>query len=358
VRAAGTNPGQQASLLFAPHGEGGYFLAEASGEAGPAAAKPILGRLEIKGGSVSQVAEAASPPTAARPAPDRLVGQTTPVSSIQWLHVDHLGSTRVVTDTNGAVVSEHKYLPFGREFNDAAAEEYNTHKYTGHERDAGTGLDYMFARYYGPTSLYRFASIDPIRESASLRQPNSWNRYSYVRNNPLKLIDPDGNAAVGFPGLGNSPESGVRDIAQQVDGAPGIGRARVFRHQDVSEAVDFLLREHEDNPDDAIVIFGHSLGADSAIATAEALGEEGVDVDLVITIDPVFGDKEVPENVETAVNYYQTEEQLGGNQVECEDGTECVNVEVEGSDHGSIDNDLAESGEAAEVIRAEGESEQ
>ena len=73
-------------------------------------------------------------------------------------------------------------------------------KFTGHERDLGDptsaadDLDYMHARFdNGPVG--RFLSVDPAK-SATLRRPQSWNRYSYALNNPIKYVDPDGETAV------------------------------------------------------------------------------------------------------------------------------------------------------------------
>jgi len=69
-------------------------------------------------------------------------------------------------------------------------------KFTGHERDladpSGTGddLDYMHARFCSPL-LGRFLTIDTIR-SARLTIPQSWNRYSYAANNPINLVDLNG----------------------------------------------------------------------------------------------------------------------------------------------------------------------
>jgi RHS repeat-associated protein len=65
--------------------------------------------------------------------------------------------------------------------------------FTGHERDFETGLDYMLARYYG-SSLARFLSTDP-GDDTYLDAPQSLNKYCYVRNNPLNLIDPSGKTA-------------------------------------------------------------------------------------------------------------------------------------------------------------------
>ena len=62
---------------------------------------------------------------------------------------------------------------------------------TQKERDNETGLDYFGARYYGSTEG-RFTSPDPLLSSGRIPQPQSWNRYSYCVNDPLKYVDPKG----------------------------------------------------------------------------------------------------------------------------------------------------------------------
>ena len=64
---------------------------------------------------------------------------------------------------------------------------------TRKERDNETGLDFFEARYYA-SMQGRFTSPDPLSAPASAHPiiPQSWNLYTYVLNNPLKLIDPDG----------------------------------------------------------------------------------------------------------------------------------------------------------------------
>jgi RHS repeat-associated protein len=62
---------------------------------------------------------------------------------------------------------------------------------TGKERDTETGLDYFGARYFSGAQG-RFTSPDPLLSSAHITQPQSWNRYSYALNNPLKFTDPHG----------------------------------------------------------------------------------------------------------------------------------------------------------------------
>ncbi len=63
--------------------------------------------------------------------------------------------------------------------------------FTGKERNSESGNDYFGARYYA-SSMGRFMSPDPLLNSGRPDDPQSWNRYSYVRNNPLSRIDPTG----------------------------------------------------------------------------------------------------------------------------------------------------------------------
>ncbi len=62
---------------------------------------------------------------------------------------------------------------------------------SGKERDTETGLDYFMARYLS-SAQGRFTTPDPLLASARLTDPQTWNRYAYVRNNPVNLVDPDG----------------------------------------------------------------------------------------------------------------------------------------------------------------------
>jgi RHS repeat-associated protein len=64
-------------------------------------------------------------------------------------------------------------------------------RFSGKERDAESGLDYFLARYYSGAQG-RFTSVDPDNRGAIEEDPQTWNAYSYVRNNPLKYTDPDG----------------------------------------------------------------------------------------------------------------------------------------------------------------------
>jgi RHS repeat-associated protein len=67
-------------------------------------------------------------------------------------------------------------------------------RFTGKERDAESGNDYFGARYYA-SSMARFMSPDDGSDQFT-SSPQSWNLYSYARNNPVTNTDADGNACV------------------------------------------------------------------------------------------------------------------------------------------------------------------
>jgi len=67
--------------------------------------------------------------------------------------------------------------------------------FTGKERDAETGLDYFGARYFSGAQG-RFTSPDKPFADQRAQDPQSWNLYSYVRNNPLRYVDETGQGAV------------------------------------------------------------------------------------------------------------------------------------------------------------------
>jgi RHS repeat-associated protein len=66
---------------------------------------------------------------------------------------------------------------------------------TGKERDAETGLDYFGARYFSGAQG-RFSSPDEPFADQYESDPQSWNLYSYGRNNPLRYIDPTGRKCI------------------------------------------------------------------------------------------------------------------------------------------------------------------
>ena len=108
--------------------------------------------------------------------------------TVEYYHVDHLGSTRLKTDASGNAIYKSNYEPYGPEYGESGSEEF---RYTGKQEDA-TGLYYFGARYYDPVTG-RFTARDSV--FGDLTDPQSLNRYVYCRNNPHKYTDPDGKYA-------------------------------------------------------------------------------------------------------------------------------------------------------------------
>ncbi|WP_437675410.1 RHS repeat-associated core domain-containing protein [Sorangium sp. So ce131] len=115
---------------------------------------------------------------------------------VQYLHHDALGSVTLVTDADGSAdASDHAYYePFGRRIaRDGAPFGGPTGDVrlglTGHEHDDELGLVNMKGRIYDP-KLKRVLTPDPLVSSPLFGQ--SYNRYSYVLNDPLNLTDPTG----------------------------------------------------------------------------------------------------------------------------------------------------------------------
>ena len=104
---------------------------------------------------------------------------------------DHLGSVRAVTGLNGDLLSTHDYTPFGEEISTSKTDD-TINRFAGHERDVETGFIHAEARTFSPEHG-RFLSADPITIAPDrLRDPQRLNRFSYVRNSPLRFSDPSG----------------------------------------------------------------------------------------------------------------------------------------------------------------------
>jgi RHS repeat-associated protein len=117
-------------------------------------------------------------------------------------HIDDpLGTRRAQANSSGALEAVYQSLPFGDGYAEAAGagvSDPTENHFTGKERDAESGNDYMFARYYN-SATGRFLSPDWDAKSddpvpyADLDDPQSLNLYSYVRNNPVTTEDPNGH---------------------------------------------------------------------------------------------------------------------------------------------------------------------
>ncbi len=121
---------------------------------------------------------------------------------ILYFHKDHLNSSTVMSDSTGiGSVETTEYMPFGsmRDHSGISASNY---KFTDQELDPETGLYNYKARLYDP-NIGRFITPDSIIPDPY--DPQSLNRYSYCRNNPLIYVDPNGHMDVDVDtGLSNN----------------------------------------------------------------------------------------------------------------------------------------------------------
>ena len=116
---------------------------------------------------------------------------TRDADGLKYVYPDQLQSSARMADAAGNQIKAIWYTPFGatvREQGTATAR----YRFTGKEKD-DSGLYYYGARYYDDT-LGRFLAADSVLPN--VYDPQQLNRFAYVRNNPVKLVDPDGHAPI------------------------------------------------------------------------------------------------------------------------------------------------------------------
>jgi RHS repeat-associated protein len=148
--------------------------------------------------------------------------------NVFYYFTDHLGTSREIVQAGQTLPCyDADFYPFGRESNVYTNTCPQNYKFTGKERDE-TGLDNFGARY-NSSQYGRFMSIDPDNAGAVNEDPQTWNAYSYVRNNPLRYTDPDGtNVHVcvdnedGSRACFNLTDAQYSNLYQQQNGQEGI----------------------------------------------------------------------------------------------------------------------------------------
>ena len=148
--------------------------------------------------------------------------------SLYFYFTDPLGTRRAQTDYLGSLEQTQscQSLPYG-DGESCQPTPTTENLFTGKERDVESGNDYFEARYYG-SSMGRFMSPDPIiMNELRMVNPQRWNKYAYVINNPLILTDPTGKDAayVAFTDkVGGLGHAGVLSIHK--DGTATLPLAR------------------------------------------------------------------------------------------------------------------------------------
>lgn len=116
----------------------------------------------------------------------QVIREETPLG-VHYMQSDHLGSPSIISDVAGTVIGRSKSLPFGERMSGWG--DQSLRRYTNHEDQAGSAI-YMQARTYLP-AYGKFAQIDPVYDQTK-SDPETWNLYNYVTNNPVTRTDPTG----------------------------------------------------------------------------------------------------------------------------------------------------------------------
>ncbi|MDD5222996.1 MAG: RHS domain-containing protein [bacterium] len=139
-----------------------------------------------------------------------LQADTTPGEEIFYYHNDHLGTPIKMTDSSGNVVWSMDCSPF-QELCNITGSITNNLRFPGQYYDAETGLHYNGHRYYS-TKLGIYTTPDPV--GGSPKDPQSFNPFPYVANNPINYFDPFGLTTltlnVGSCSLTVDPEDGSK----------------------------------------------------------------------------------------------------------------------------------------------------
>ncbi|WP_437956876.1 RHS repeat-associated core domain-containing protein [Sorangium sp. So ce119] len=144
---------------------------------------------------------------------------------VMYCHSNHLGSTQYVTDQDQELSQRVEYLPSGElwvDESDLRFQNRQPYLFTGKELDLSTRLYHYGARSYEPR-LGGWLSPDPTlgeymarRTNGGVYDPIHLGVYTYMRNNPLRLVDPTGLAEKcaddvcrSFVGPLDSPEQSI-----------------------------------------------------------------------------------------------------------------------------------------------------
>ena len=107
-----------------------------------------------------------------------------------YRHHDHLGSSRLATTPSRTLYSSTAYAPFGEPYAQAGTTDLS---FTGQDQDTVAGMHDFLDRRFMPVQG-RWLSPDPMGlDAVDPSSPQSWNRYAYVVNNPLAMVDPLGD---------------------------------------------------------------------------------------------------------------------------------------------------------------------
>ena len=244
---------------------------------------------------------------------------------ISYRTTDHLGSTRLVTDAllgdagdpDGDIITRRDFFPFGEiipansTFGDRQlvldGQALTTYKgfnamsqfpqqFTGQQRDNESGLDYFGARYYS-AGLGRFTSPDAPLVDQFRASPQSWNLFSYVRNNPLRFRDPTGRKCVKTDDDDETADDGQGKACKEVVEAKAQ-QTTIFAFPQIDPLLALALRSAAFRAERGIKTFvvtsvaaGSAVGGGLALSTGARLTQLGVAAGPAVPLVPQLGRK-------------------------------------------------------------------
>ena len=145
------------------------------------------------------------------------VSTSTATAGLYYIHNDHLGTPKLLTDAEQNIVWEIHTTPFGEVHQEIANGIANIKAFPGQYRDSETGLSYNYYRDYDP-SIGRYVQSDPIGFAGGL------NTYGYVGGNPISYVDPNGLAKVQITltsgQIITATNPGASGLSQMINGLP------------------------------------------------------------------------------------------------------------------------------------------
>ena len=187
-----------------------------------------------------------------------------------YYHEDNLNSSSALSSSSGSQQEVNVYYPFGRTQTASPQASFQvSRRFTGQVFDAESGLYYYNARYYDP-ELGRF--IQPDDTIPDLGNPQSYNRYSYCVNNPLRYTDPTGHSfedyVLGATGLAGFVASSRADAWSQTVG----GRSGNLGFKSFADAQNYVAEQKDPMGLNADVRLAKERAAAVSVTAQAAVG--------------------------------------------------------------------------------------
>ena len=258
-----------------------------------------------------------------------------------------------------------QYNSTGYRYGFNGKENDNEVKGNGNQQDYGM-------RIYDPR-LGRFLSVDPIAREFAWNSP-----YAFAENDVIRSIDLEGlekavlfgGADLNSGGLSETMKSMQKNLQEYSDSKKLGYTIQAFNTKPeaggpVMQVYNFIKDGYTKG--EPIIIYGYSMGGVAAAQLSKLLKSDGIDVNLMVTIDPAFGylapvfgnnEIKIPDNVNTEVNIYQTEKSSLGSKGSVavpqkgNDKTNILNIDYDamksgkgGDAHANMDEDTKDISE-------------